>query len=196
MNSGIRDAWVAMVSVGRKANPPSQRGGPLTDRSATSKVRWSSWLSASPPFQGEGQGGDGAIAVNECSELPASLTRPSATLSRRARGLCVCGGVPFSVPSLSRGGTGWGWDHRCERVLRAAGFPHPAFGHPLPEGEGNYRPVWPKPPEPLSVSPSSSTSMNSARSQRAKTSWAMRSPSLKVKGSAPWLIRMTPTSPR
>src|SRR6185295_7304493 len=59
-----------------------------------------------------------------------------------------------------------------------------------------YRPVEPKPPEPRSLSSSASASCHSTLSTRAKTNWAMRSPRRTANGSAPWLIRITPTSPR
>jgi len=59
-----------------------------------------------------------------------------------------------------------------------------------------YLPVEPKPPAPRAVSSRVSTSSMAACSCLAITSWAMRSPRRMTNGSWPWLIRMTPTSPR
>lgn len=63
-------------------------------------------------------------------------------------------------------------------------------------GGAGYTPVWPKPPAPRAVSPSSSQGCHSACSWRAMTICAMRSPSFTTKSSAEQLTMMTPISPR
>ena len=59
-----------------------------------------------------------------------------------------------------------------------------------------YRPVWPKPPAPLSVSDRASVSTGSAEATGATTIWAIRAPRSTAKGSLPRLHRITQTSPR
>ena len=57
-------------------------------------------------------------------------------------------------------------------------------------------PVEPKPPAPRALAASAAASAQAMRATGASTSWAMRMPWAMVTGSAPWLIRITPTSPR
>jgi hypothetical protein len=85
--------------------------------------------------------------------------------------------------SLSRGA--------CGRNRRPPEGGHETWAH-----TGDYRPVDPKPPEPRAVAESSGTSERTARSTRATTSCAMRSPRRTVNGWGEKLIRMTCSSPR
>ena len=59
-----------------------------------------------------------------------------------------------------------------------------------------FTPLLPKPPAPLSVSDSTSTSSHCTVSCLAMTIWAIRSPCCISKGSVDRLIRMTLISPR
>ena len=59
----------------------------------------------------------------------------------------------------------------------------------------HFTPVWPYPPSPRSVSPSTSTSAKSTVSCRATTIWAMRSPSLTTNSSPERFTKRTITSP-
>ena len=78
-----------------------------------------------------------------------ALTRPSATLSQRERGW-ICDGTRVPSASSPPSGPLSLWERVGVRVLKASsppgtarnpqagllGRPHPAFGHPLPKGEG------------------------------------------------------------
>jgi len=59
-----------------------------------------------------------------------------------------------------------------------------------------YRPVDPNPPAPRSVSLSSATSTTLTWTRGLITIWAIFIPAYTANDVCPWLIRMTPTSPR
>ena len=51
-------------------------------------------------------------------------------------------------------------------------------------------------PAPLSVGGNSPQAVQTTRQTRCTTIWAIRSPRRTMKGVRPWLIKITPTSPR